>query len=164
MYLVGMICAIASCFMPFISYKFTMGNVEPIKGTYSLMQLKKLQQSYSGMGRIGICARIMPFVIIVAGIAGIVIVMIYLSGDRNTWDIFNLNMAWPSLIIIISTLLVNTDKTIKAIRAILDGTTEDMLNMGYKGTAGYGIGFYILILGCILSVAGAVCFFALDKE
>jgi hypothetical protein len=141
-----------------------MKNVDIVKGHYSLMQLKKIQQRYIGMGNIGIFTRIMPYIILLAGIAGIVIFLIYLSGDRNTWDIFNLNMVIPVIVGILAAFVINHNKTIKAIRTILSDTTESMTAQGYSGNAGMGLGYYLMIVGCILGLVGAVCFFALDKE
>jgi hypothetical protein len=163
-YLAGMICVAVSGFFPYFRYRFTMYNAETVKAAYPLLRLKTLQQRYINLGGIGIITRIMPYIILLAGVAGIAIVLIYLNGDRNTWDIFNVNMFIPAAVSLVAGLIVRHNSTIKAIRDVLKTTNSDMKDMGYSGSAGYGIGFYMLWIGILLSVAGSICFFALDKE
>ena len=97
------------------------------------MNLKKLATQYSGMGEINFFTRVVPYFILLAGIAGIVLILIYFAGDHDTWNIFNLNMFIP------------------------------VVASGYTGSAGYGAGFYLLAAGVMISLVSAVCFFALDK-
>ena len=59
--------------------------------------------------------------------------------------------------------IIRHHQTIRAIREILNDTTESMRESGYTGSAGYGAGFYLLAAGVMISLVSAVCFFALDK-
>lgn len=56
----------------------------------SAFKSEKLADRYQAMGDINLFVRILPYLAILTGIAGIVLVVIYLRGDRDTWDIFNL--------------------------------------------------------------------------
>ena len=105
----------------------------------------------------------MPYFILLAGIAGIVLILIYFAGDHDTWNIFNLNMFIPVVASGVGLFIIRHHQTIRAIREILNDTTESMRESGYTGSAGYGAGFYLLAAGVVISLVSAVCFFALDK-
>ncbi len=162
-YLAGMICILLSGFFPYFRYHFTMQDAETLKQRYPLLNLKKLATQYSGMGEIGFFTRIVPFFILLAGIAGIVLMLIYFAGDHDTWNIFNLNMFIPVAVSGVGLFIIRHHQTIRAIREILNDTTENMHESGYAGSAGYGAGFYLLVAGVVISLVSAVCFFALDK-
>ena len=126
--------------------------------------LKKLADRYQAMGDINLFVRILPYLAILTGIAGIVLVVIYLRGDRDTWDIFNLTFFIPAVLSGIELFLLTHSKTIRAIHEIMKETTRSMQDNGYKGFAGYRLGFYLFLAGIIISLVSAVCFFALDRE
>lgn len=163
MYLVGMICILLSGFFPYFRYRFTIQDVETLKQGYPLLNLKKLAIQYSGMGEINFFTRVVPYFILLAGIAGIVLILIYFTGDHDTWNIFNLNMFIPVVASGVGLFIIRHHQTIRAIREILNDTTESMRESGYTGSAGYGAGFYLLAAGVVISLVSAVCFFALDK-
>jgi hypothetical protein len=163
MYLVGMICILLSVFFPYFRYRFTIQDVETLKQGYPLLNLKKLATQYSGMGEINFFTRVVPYFILLAGIAGIVLILIYFAGDHDTWNIFNLNMFIPVVASGVGLFIIRHHQTIRAIREILNDTTESMRESGYTGSAGYGAGFYLLAAGVMISLVSAVCFFALDK-
>lgn len=163
-YLAGMIMILVSGFFPFLRYRFTMENVQDIKESFPLLNLKKLAVRYSGMGEIGFMTKLLPYLIFLAGVAGIVIVVIYLKGDRDTWNIFNMSMFFPTLVSAVAFFIMKNNKTIQAIRDIMKDTTESMQETGYAGYAGYGAGCYLLAGGILISLVGAICFFALDKS
>lgn len=89
-YLAGMVMILISGCFPFLGYRFTMKNYQDVKEWFPLLNLKKLADRYQAMGDINLFVRILPYLAILTGIAGIVLVVIYLRGDRDTWDIFNL--------------------------------------------------------------------------
>lgn len=64
----------------------------------------------------------------------------------------------------IELFLLTHSKTIRAIHGIMEETTRSMQENGYKGFAGYRLGFYLFLAGIIISLVSAVCFFALDRE
>ena len=148
-YLAGMVMILISGCFPFLGYRFTMKDYQDVKEWFPLLNLKKLADRYQA---------------ILTGIAGFVLVVIYLRGDRDTWDIFNLMFFIPAVLSGIELFLLTHSKTIRAIHGIMEETTRSMQENGYKGFAGYRLGFYLFLAGIIISLVSAVCFFALDRE
>lgn len=70
----------------------------------------------------------------------------------------------PAVLSGIELFLLTHSKTIRAIHGIMEETTRSMQENGYKGFAGYRLGFYLFLAGIIISLVSAVCFFALDRE
>lgn len=163
-YLAGMGMIVISVFFPFLGYRFTMKDYQDVKDWFPLLNLKKLAERYQAMGDISLCARILPYLAILTGIAGIVLVAIYLRGDRDTWNIFNLTFFIPAVLSGIELFLLTHSKTIRAIYDIMKETTHSMQENGYNGFAGYRMGYYLFLAGVIISLISAVCFFALDRE
>lgn len=90
-----------------------------MKQGYPLLNLKKLATQYSGMGEINFFTRVVPYFILLAGIAGIVLILIYFAGDHDTWNIFNLNMFIPVVASGVGLFIIRHHQTIRAIREIL---------------------------------------------
>lgn len=126
------------------------------------MNLKSWQHNIA-VWRNQLFTRVVPYFILLGGIAGIVLILIYFAGDHDTWNIFNLNMFIPVVASGVGLFIIRHHQTIRAIREILNDTTESMHESGYTGSAGYGAGFYLLAAGVMISLVSAVCFFALDK-
>lgn len=91
-----------------------------MKQGYPLLNLKKLATQYSGMGEINFFTRVVPYFILLAGIAGIVLILIYFAGDHDTWNIFNLNMFIPVVASGVGLFIIRHHQTIRAIREILN--------------------------------------------
>lgn len=163
-YFAGVILITLSGFFPYLRYKFTMVGADDVKRNFPMLRLGLLADQYRSLGEVGIIIKILGYLILIAGIAGIVIVWIYFSGDRNTWNIFNVNMIFPPVAAAIFLFIIEHNKVISNIKDILDSTVDNMTNSGYSGSAGHGIGFYMLVIGIIVSTVSAVCFFALDKS
>ena len=129
-YLAGMVMILISGCFPFLGYQFTMKDYQDVKEWFPLLNLKKLADRYQAMGDINLFVRILPYLAILTGIAGIVLVVIYLRGDRDTWDIFNLMFFIPAVLSGIELFLLTHSKTIRAIHGIMEETTRSMQENG----------------------------------
>ena len=126
-YLAGMVMILISGCFPYLGYQFTMKDYQDVKEWFPLLNLKKLADRYQAMGDINLFVRILPYLAILTGIAGIVLVVIYLRGDRDTWDIFNLMFFIPAVLSGIELFLLTHSKTIRAIHGIMEETTRSKM-------------------------------------
>lgn len=163
-FLAGSVLIIASVFFPFLRYNFHMKGAERVKESYSLIGIKKLGKEYMGIGDVSVAVKIAAYILLAAGIIGVVLVLRYYANGCETWDIVNVAMAVTPVLSFIVMLIVKNNHFIKDVHEIMKQTSDEMIKSGFRGSAGYGLGNLFLICGGVLTLVSVVCFFALDKS
>lgn len=156
-YLIGSLMLSVSVFLPYFRYKFVLEGLIEYKESYDLMHLKDLEEFFSGFGKVSTSTRIIIYMVVFAGILGIVIGLFQILANDNYYSVVTFSlMNMPALIALIANIKIAKDKMISAVSDVIHNYENDLISQGFSGSSGYGIGFFLLLAGMILVILGVI--------
>lgn len=148
-YLLGNIAILVSLFLPYIRYKFTY-NEDRVEASFTLWNIKELN-TVPGLPEMSV-ARFVPYILLVLVLAAFVVGFFVMTGK----DDLRLATVVMTVLQIVAFFMMRLCGAIKAYYAMFDTIEENAKAAGYTGSAGFGIGYMLLIAGIIISVVGSI--------
>lgn len=157
-YLAGAVMLAAAAFLPYYRYKFEMEGYKGYKETYSLLHLKDLGVQFVGIGSVSDITKLFGWLVLIAGLVGVAAGIFQMLSYTDIFSVGMLVLLLVPVIEIAAFIIVKIDKTVKTVGEFLADIETDMIDQGYSGSAGYGAGFWLLILGILVCVVGLVIY------
>lgn len=158
-YLAGAVMMTISVFLPYLRYKFVMEGLIEYKESYNLINVKNIQNDFPAHGNVSIVTRMMIYLLLAAGILGIVMAIFQLLSHTNDLSFGGMILTVLSpLAGLVAKIVIANNKVLKRVSEIIHGHKAEMLKEGFSGSSGYGLGYWLLLAGLILLIVGLILY------
>lgn len=159
-YLAGSAMMAVSVFLPYLRYKFVMEGLIEYKESYNLIHVKEIEAWFIGIDAVSLFAKVIIYLVVVAGIWGVVMAFFQMLSRTSHISLKTLALTGiVPLIGIVANIVIQRDGKIREVSDIIHGYKSDLLSQGFSGSSGYGVGFFLLLAGTILTVLGLTIYF-----